>query len=105
FLCGPTELWPILLAQAIYGSAEAFFTPALTGLLPAIAATEELQSANASLHIGYDLAAVIGPALGGLVVATAGPSTGFVLDAATFIAAALLLARVRCVEPVDPVLA
>lgn len=51
-----------------------------------------LREGNALLNIEFTVSAAAGPALAGVVVATAGPSTALFADAASFGAVALLLA-------------
>ena len=51
-----------------------------------------LREGNALLNIGFTAGAAAGPALAGVVVATAGPRTALFADAASFAAVALLLA-------------
>ncbi len=98
-LWGRTGLWPILGLQAAYGCAEGFFTPALAGLVPQVVQPERLRAANALLRLTFDLSIVAGPALAGLLVATAGPGVAIGVDAATFVASAALLSRVRVGAP------
>jgi MFS family permease len=49
------------------------------------------RSANATLNIAFSLTFVMGPALAGLVVATAGGSAALLIDAASFLVAAALV--------------
>ena len=41
------HIWQLALLFAIYGAAEAFFRPAVGGLVPQIVETKQLQEANA----------------------------------------------------------
>lgn len=102
---------PLLLGvlAALYGSAEAFFQPAFTGLLPqTVSHPGQLQPANALRGLSFSVAAVLGPALAGVLVAAAGPGEAYVVDAATFGVSVLGLLRLRAstvaaeVEPVPP---
>src|SRR5919206_3447263 len=40
------RIWELIVLQALYGAADAFFTPALTGLVPAVTQPERLREAN-----------------------------------------------------------
>jgi MFS family permease len=53
---------------------------------------ELLREGNGILNIGFTAGAAIGPALAGLLVATAGAQTALLADAASFLAVGLLLA-------------
>jgi MFS family permease len=54
-----------------------------------------LRDGNAVLNIAFTVAGAAGPALAGLVVATLGVGPALLLDGASFLAVALLLARAR----------
>jgi MFS family permease len=92
-LTGTAQLWELLVLQATFGAAMALFYPALTGLVPATVRPEALQQANALRAIATSGGQVVGPALGGLVVATAGPGWALVADALGFAVDAYFLAR------------
>jgi predicted MFS family arabinose efflux permease len=89
------EVWHLALLMAIYGTAQAFFQPAATGLVPATISPERLQQANALLGLSKNLAWVIGPAVAGVIAATTNPGIVFVFDAATFAVSAISLALLR----------
>jgi MFS family permease len=80
------------------GAGEGLFLPASFAAMPSVVAEEQLQSGNALLSSGTQLAAFVGPALGGLVVATVGSGAGFGLDAVSFGASALTLWRLSRVR-------
>ena len=87
---------PVLAALVFaVGAGEAFFRPAYGALLPTILPGERLAQGNALSSSTNQLAQVIGPGLGGILIALAGPSAGFALDAGLFLLSALLLRRVR----------
>ncbi len=86
---------PVLaLLTFVVGGGEAFFRPAYGALLPTILPAERLPAANSLSSTSQNFARVIGPGLGGLLVATAGPRTAFLVDAATFAASLLTLLRI-----------
>jgi len=94
-LSGHAELWHLVVLVAIYGTAQAFFQPAATGLVPATISPARLQQANALLGLSRSLAFVIGPAVAGVIAATTNPGSVFVVDAATFAVSATSLALLR----------
>jgi MFS family permease len=98
-IAGAAQIWQLALLAAVDGAAGAFFTPASAGLMPALVDGEELQPANALVGLARRATAVVGPALGGVLVTTAGPGWAFALDAATFGVSAASLAALR-VRPV-----
>ena len=94
-LTGTAELWHLLVLQALYGVGEAFMRPAATGLLPSLVAGERLQQANALLSASVNSAYIVGPALAGVLVATAGAGTAIAVDAGTFAVSTASLALLR----------
>lgn len=94
-LTGQAELWHLLVLQAVYGTAEAFWRPASTGLLPSIVSAGRLQQANALTAVSVNLAYVVGPATAGVLVATAGAGTAIAVDAATFAVSTAALLGLR----------
>jgi MFS family permease len=94
-LSGSAHLWELVALQALYGTATAFFAPASTAVVPETVSQASLQQANALLGLSSNVASVAGPALAGLLVATAGPGWGLAVDAATFVASAWFLFFMR----------
>jgi len=94
-LSGRAELWQLIVLVAIYGTAQAFFQPAATGLVPATISPPRLQQANALLGLSRSLAFVVGPAVAGVIAATTNPGSVFVVDSATFALSATSLALLR----------
>jgi predicted MFS family arabinose efflux permease len=94
-LTGAAEVWQLAVLMAIYGSAQAFFQPAATGLVPATISPERLQQANALLGLSRSLAFVVGPAVAGVIAAATNPGIVFVFDSLTFAVSATSLALLR----------
>lgn len=94
-LSGTAEVWHLALLGIVFGTADAFFMPALTGLMPALVAPERLQEANAMRALVLSFGMVSGPAIAGVLVATAGPGGAIAIDALTFAASAVALSRLR----------
>ncbi len=94
-LTGSAELWQLAVLIAVYGTAEAFFQPAATGVVPATISPPRLQQANALLGLSRSIALVVGPAVAGVIAATTNPGIVFVVDAATFAVSAASLALLR----------
>ncbi|HZO62973.1 MAG TPA: MFS transporter [Gaiellaceae bacterium] len=86
--------------QALYGAGQGFVLPAEIGLVPQTVSAERLQQANALRGLTRNLLWVIGPAVGGAIVVAGSPGLALLIDAATFAAAAALLARIVLVPRV-----
>ena len=90
---GAARLWQLALLGAVYGLGTAFFAPASTAIVPETVTADALQDANALLNLTQSGVGIIGPALGGILVAAAGPASAFALDATSFGIGTLLLLR------------
>jgi MFS family permease len=98
-LTGSAELWHLVVLIAIYGSAEAFFQPAATGLVPATISPARLQQANAMIGLSRSSSFIVGPAVAGVLAASTNPGIVFVVDAGTFVVSAISLALLRPARP------
>ena len=92
---GAVEIWHIALIEAGFGTAEAFFRPAYTGLVPQTVPEDELQPAKAAFGTVETIAEFTGPALATALVLGVGPGFAFAIDAATFLVSAAFLVRLR----------
>lgn len=84
----------IVALAAVAGFATGFFRPAVYAGLPNLVSDDELANANSILQTIENLTLAIGPILGGALVATTGPDVAYLINAATFLASAALLAGI-----------
>ena len=94
-ITGHAELWHLLVLQFLGGTATAFFTPAVTGLTTQVVSVQRLQEANALRSLAGSGGTIAGPAIAGVLVATAGPGWALAADAASFAVSAAFLGRLR----------
>lgn len=102
-LSGQTHLWAVYLLALLGGTAAVFDAPNRHALTFQLVGRDELPNAvalNASL---FNASRVVGPAIGGLVIAAAGVGVCFALNAVSFLAvlAALALMRRRELFPLE----
>lgn len=93
-LTGHASIWSLALLALAFGLADGFVIPTSQGLIPAIVSATRLQQANALLGLSRSVVGVLGPAVGGVLVAVGSPGGALLVDAASFGLAALLLLRV-----------
>ena len=89
------ELWLVYLVAALYGVSFVVVPAALNGLFKEMLPEDVLVEANASLSVTREAFRLVGPLLGATVFALAGGGTVAVLDAATFVVAAVAVWSMR----------
>lgn len=91
------RVWHILCLSFIVGLAQAFGGPAYAALIPALVKPDDLPNAIAMNSIQFNLARVLGPALGGLALTRLGATWCFALNGVSYLAviASLLALRIR----------
>lgn len=95
-IAGSLDLWHAIVFVALYGCGEAMFGPAFGAIVPELVPRHLLVQANALDQFVRPLAhRLIGPALGGLIVAAAGAGAAFAVDAATFGVSTCALLAIR----------
>jgi MFS family permease len=98
---GHASVASLVALQVAYGLASGFVIPASQGLIPRTISAGRLQQANALLGLTRSTVGVIGPAIGGVLVALGSPGVALLVDAASFAAEALLLLRLRIPPSAD----
>ena len=93
-LRGVQATWPILLAMVLLGGARAFSMPAAQSLLPNLVPTDFFTRAVALNSSAFQVATVVGPALGGLLY-LAGPTVVYSSVLLLAMIAAILMLQVR----------
>jgi MFS family permease len=78
----------------VAGLANGFFRPAVYAGLPNLVPEAELPGANALLQTVENLSWAIGPLLGGILTAVAGPNLAYAINAASFLVSIALVTRI-----------
>jgi MFS family permease len=94
-IVGVAEVWMLALVAGVTGAATGFFSPASTGLLPEVVLAEQLQPANGLRASAVSTGEILGPVVGGVLVAAAGAGWAIAIDAVTFAVSAACLAMLR----------
>ena len=85
----------VLVIVALSAAALAPYQPAAGAVTPEVVGEKDLAAANSIFSALENLVVVLGPAIGGLLLLTGRPVIGVAINAASFAAAAALLARLR----------
>jgi hypothetical protein len=90
-LTGRVQMWEVYAMAVVFGVVDAFFMPARQSILPKVVADHELEPGNAVLNVTAQISVIIGPVLGGVIVAVFGTGWAFAGDAACFALGFLLI--------------
>ena len=94
-LLGNPPLWGFMALAALMGVGEAFFSPALTGIVPQMLSEKKLQQGNALNGISNSTGRIIGPAIAGVIVAISSPGWAILIDGLTYFVSVVSLAFIR----------
>lgn len=92
-------VWVLFAAAALTAGCDAVRRPPLDALEPRLVEREELKAAFALKSGLWNLAALLGPALAGLLIVATDVTTIYAVDAATFAVALGTLAAIRTPPP------
>lgn len=93
------DLATIYVLVFLMGLARTFFNPTIRAAFPSVVGEGDLTRANALISGTFSTSIMVGPALGGLLVATIGVDAAFVVDAVTYLVSAFLLYRIHLPLP------
>jgi len=88
---GLLRTWHLCIAAALLAASSIVFGPALAASIPRLVPSELLATANSMNQTGVAVGGLLGPALGGLLVAGAGSVSAILINTASFGASAVLL--------------
>jgi MFS family permease len=107
--CGLTAVFAVLAAEhvsslaavapvaAALGACSALFMPASMAIMPTLIGESRLTSANALYTTVVQVGSMLGPVLGGVLVAATGPTPAFAVDAGSFLLSAASIALIGSV--------
>ena len=107
--CGALALWadgfglPVLMVLALaLGVATSGHSPMRLALIPLLVDRAALPSAVGLSATTFNIARILGPALGAALISTAGAAAAFALSGLMFVAAALVLLRLHGIGSREP---
>jgi MFS family permease len=94
-LAGNTSVWPVYALAALSSAVGAFDLPARQSLVPSLVPREDLPNAISLNTIMQQTSQVLGPALGGIVIASMNVGWAYVFNAVSFAAVIVALLMMR----------
>jgi MFS family permease len=84
-LAGSATPGPVLTLTFCLGAGSAFMWPAWTASMSGLVEPHEVESAATLNNLSYNVAAIVGPALGGVLFSWVGPGALFIANALSFL--------------------
>jgi MFS family permease len=92
---GVVHVWHVLCLSVLVGIAQSFGGPAYSALIPSLVPKEHLQNAISLNSIQFNLARVIGPALGGIALIKLGAAWNFTFNGISFVGVIITLYMIQ----------
>ena len=93
------ELWVLFVMSALLATLDGLQRPSLDALTPRLVERDEVIAAGALASFRMTIGMIAGPAIGGVLVATAGVPATYAVDTATFAVSLAALRMMRAVPP------
>jgi MFS family permease len=93
------DLATIYVLVFLMGLARTVFNPTVRAAFPRVVGGGDLTRANAFISGTFSTSIMVGPALGGVLVASIGVEAAFLADAVTYLVSAILLSTVPLPRP------
>ncbi|SHE58331.1 MFS transporter [Streptoalloteichus hindustanus] len=94
-------IWPLFVIAAATAALDSLQRPSLEALVPRYVPHAMLPGAVSLSALRWQVGAILGPALGGVLVSTWGPGTAYAVDLVSFALSAWLLSRMRPAPAAD----
>ncbi|MGW6982961.1 MFS transporter [Streptomyces sp. NPDC054932] len=98
-LLGFHNVWFLYAVVALQAVCGALTGPARSAMIPRLLPAEQLPAANALNSVTMTFGMMVGPALGGFIVAFGGYETAYLIDTVTFTAALYAMWRLPAMKP------
>jgi MFS family permease len=93
------DLATIYVLVFLMGLARTIFNPTVRAAFPRVVGRGDLTRANALIGGTFSTSIMVGPALGGLLIASIGVDAAFLADAITYLVSAILLSGIPLPRP------
>jgi len=93
------RVWPLFVFAALVASLDGLQRPSLDALVPRIVAHDELAAASALTALQRNLGMIAGPAVGGVLAASAGVEWAYAIDVVSFGASIVAISFLRASPP------
>ena len=93
------SLVAIYVVGGCFAALNGLQSPSLDAIIPRVVRHDDLPSTSALMGLRYQTAVIVGPAIGGILLASFGVSFSYFVDVITYVIALILLWRLSSVLP------
>jgi len=90
----------LYVVAAGFAATDGLQSPSLGAILPRLVSHDDLPAAQSLMSLRWQVSAVIGPSVAGIIIATAGVKTAYIIDVLTYMASVALILRIHSISPV-----
>jgi MFS family permease len=98
-LSGSPPIWTLFVVAFFAAGLSAVDQPARSSSIPRLVPPERLPSAIALNQLNFQMASIVGPAVGGILIATIGLAGAYAVDLVSFVAS---FAALLAIQPIPP---
>ena len=91
----------IFVIAAIFAALSGLKRPSQDAILPRLVNHDDLPSASALMSLRWQFGGIVGPSVGGIIIASYGAGAAYFIDCLTFVISLALIWQVRSVPPLD----
>jgi len=89
----------LYVVAAGFAATDGLQSPSLGAILPRLVSHDDLPAAQSLMSLRWQVSAVIGPSVAGIIIATAGVKTAYIIDVLTYMASVALILRIHAIPP------
>ena len=91
----------IFVIAAIFAALSGLKRPSQDAILPRLVNHADLPSASALMSLRWQFGGIVGPSVGGIIIASYGAGAAYFIDCLTFVISLALIWQVKSVPPLD----
>ena len=91
----------IFIMAALFSAVDGIQRPSANAILPRLVSHDDLPAANALMSLRWQLGVILGPTIGGLLLASNPIALSYLIDGATYLISLIFLLRVRNMPPIE----
>ncbi len=89
----------LYIVGAAFAALSGISAPSMGAILPRIVGHEDMAASNALMGLRWQVGAIVGPSIGGVIVSTAGVATGYAIDVVSYLLSLIFIALIKPVPP------